>query len=88
MAVALVKFGLAALGLGLLSFLVLMVAMGGIGPCVGSGQVAALILGLAGTGIGGLVLLVSLPAVLVRRHKARDDVGSFFPVADKKSDRF
>jgi hypothetical protein len=87
MAVGAFKFGLIALGLGLLSFLVLVIAMGGIGPCVGTGQVATLILGLAGTGIGGLVLLVSLPVVLIRKHKARG-VGSNLSIFDKQAGRF
>jgi hypothetical protein len=76
MAFVSVRFGLAVLGLGLLSFLVLAVATGGIGPCASNGQMLALFLGLAGTGIGGLVLLVSLLVVLVRKYKARHGLNS------------
>lgn len=66
-----VKIGLAALALGLLSFTGLAVAMGGLGPCASSGQMRALLLGIAGTGIGGLTLLITLPVVLVRKYKTR-----------------
>ena len=77
-----VKFGLAALGIGLLSFLALVVVTGGIGPCASTGQMMTLLLGLAGTGIGGSVFLVCLPVVLVRRYKARS-AGSTLSIFDK-----
>jgi hypothetical protein len=77
MATSAVKFGTLVLGLGLLSFLVLFVATGGIGPCASTGQMLLLILGLVGTGIGGLVLLFSLPIVLVRKYKAQREPNSF-----------
>ena len=41
-----VKFGLVVLGIVLLNFLVLAVALGGIGPCASTGQMMALLLGL------------------------------------------
>jgi hypothetical protein len=82
MAIAAVRFGLAALGLGLLSFLGLFVATGGIGPCATDGQMTALLLGVAGTGIGGLVCLVSLPIVLIRKYKARG-VGSTLSISNR-----
>jgi hypothetical protein len=66
-----VKFGLVSLGLGILSFVALLTAMGGMGPCANSGQVAAVLFGMAATGIGGLLILGSLPVILVRKYKAR-----------------
>jgi hypothetical protein len=59
------------LAVGLLSFLILFVATGAIGPCAGTGQELLLLLGLLGTGLGGLVLLFSLPVVLVRKYKTQ-----------------
>ena len=70
-----IKYGLAFIGLGLLSFLLLVTAMGGMGPCATDGQAAALLLGFAGIGIGGLICLVSVPVVIVRKFKARN-IGS------------
>ena len=65
-----VKFGVAALVVGLLSFVLLFLATDGMGPCASDAQVALALLGLAGTGIGGVVLLVSAPIVLIRKYKA------------------
>jgi hypothetical protein len=71
MATAAAKFGIAVLGLGLISLLILVAATGGIGPCASTGQMLLLLLGLAGTGIGGLALLISLPIVLMRKYKTQ-----------------
>jgi hypothetical protein len=73
------KFGVLVLAAGLLSFLALFVATGGIGPCASTGQMLLLLLGLLGTGIGGLVLLFSLPVVLVRKYKAQCQPDSLNP---------
>jgi hypothetical protein len=45
-----------------------------------------LILALAGSLVGGAILLVSLPAVIVRRYKEdiAGDAGALFPKSDKK----
>jgi len=85
---AAVKFGGASLALGLFAFVVLVAVWGGVGPCTDISQVVFLILALGGILIGGAVLLVSLPGVLVRRYKENiaDDVGTLFPKSDKKSD--
>jgi hypothetical protein len=60
---AALKFGFVALGLGLLCYLVLYAVYGGMGPCALPGQLEILLLGLALTGVGGLVCLVSIPMV-------------------------
>jgi hypothetical protein len=67
------KFGLVTLGLGLLCFLVLYGVYGGVGPCALPGQLTTILLGISFTGIGGLVCLVSLPVVLVRKYKTRTE---------------
>ena len=84
------KFGAVSLGLGLLSFVLLVAVWGGIGPCTDLSQLVLLILALAGSLVGGAVLLVSLPAVIVRRYKEdiAGDAGTLFPKSDKDSDRF
>jgi hypothetical protein len=86
---AAMKFGAASLALGLFAFVVLVAVWGGVGPCTDISQVVFLILALGGILIGGAVLLVSLPGVLVRRYKEHKvgDIGSLFPKSDKKSDR-
>jgi hypothetical protein len=71
MAATALKFGLVILGLGLLSFIVLLTAMGPLGPCARDDQVTAVLLGFAGTGIGGLMCLISLPVMLFQKHRAR-----------------
>ena len=83
------KFGAASLALGLFAFVVLLVVWGGVGPCTDISQVMFLVLALGGILIGSAVLLVSLPAVLVRRYKEHKvgDVGSLFAKSDKKPDR-
>ena len=68
---AALKFGFVALGLGLLCYLVLYAVYGGMGPCALPGQLEILLLGLALTGVGGLVCLVSIPMVLVKKYRAR-----------------
>jgi hypothetical protein len=87
---AAVKFGAVSLGLGLLTFVVLVSVWGGVGPCTDLRQLLLLILASAGMLIGGGVLLVSLPVVIARRYKENiaGDVGTLFPKSDKKSDRF
>lgn len=77
MATSAVKVGMLVLGLGLLSILALFVATGRIGLCASTGQMLLLILGLVGTGTGGLVLLFSLPIVLVRKYKEQREPNSF-----------
>jgi hypothetical protein len=67
---SLLKTGLKILGLGLLGFLAF--AWMGMGPCATGLDVLSLLLGIAGTGIGSVMCLISLPVLLVRRHKARD----------------
>jgi hypothetical protein len=83
---AAVKFGAASLGLGLLAFLVMVAVWGGVGPCTDLSQLVLLILALAGSLVGGAVLLVSLPAVMVRKYKEdiAGDAGTLFPKSDKK----
>jgi hypothetical protein len=71
MAAKALKFGLIILGLGVLSFIALLAAMGPLGPCARGDQEMAVLLGFAGTGIGGLMCLISLPAILFQKHKAR-----------------
>jgi hypothetical protein len=71
MANAAIKFGLPALGLGLLSFLALFLATGGVASCANDAQMGMLFLGLSGLGIGVLVFLVSLSVALIRKYKAR-----------------
>ena len=87
---AAVKFGAVSLGLALLSFVLLVAVWGGIGPCTDLSQLVLLILALAGSLVGGAVLLVSLPAVIVRRYKEdiAGNAGTLFPKSDKDSDRF
>jgi hypothetical protein len=87
---AAVKFGAVSLGLGLLTFVVLTAVWGGVGPCTDLSQLVLLILALGGSLVGGAVLLVSLPVVILRRSKENlaGDVGTLFPKSDKKSDRF
>jgi hypothetical protein len=65
------KFGVIILGLGQICFLVLVTALGGIGPCTGLGQILTLLSAWALTGIGGLTCLISLPIVLVDKYKVR-----------------
>jgi hypothetical protein len=65
------KVGLVVLGLGLLGFLCVFTVLGPLGPCASDSQAAALFLGLAGSGIGGLICLVALPGVLLAKYKAR-----------------
>jgi sugar phosphate permease len=86
---AAVKFGAVSLGLGLLTFVVLVRAWGGVGPCTDIRQVVLLILALAGIIIGGPVLLISL-SVMGRRYKEykAGDIASLFPKSDKKSGSF
>ena len=83
---AAMRFGAAPLGLGLLSFLVLESVWGGIGPCTDLSQFLLLILTVAGMFIGGGVLLISLPVVVLRRYKEDKavDAGALFPKSDKK----
>jgi hypothetical protein len=85
-----VKFGAVFLGLGLLALVVLESVWGGVGPCTDISQLVLLILAFAGIAIGGGILLISLPAVIVRRYKENrfGDAGSLFPKSDKKSDTF
>ena len=87
---AAVKFGAVSLGLGLLTFAVVVSAWGGVGPCTDLRQLVLLILPSAGMLIGGGVLVVLLPVVIPRRFKENiaGDVGTLFPKSDKKSDRF
>jgi hypothetical protein len=83
---AAVKFGAVSLGLGLLTFVLLVAVWGGVGPCTDLSQVVLLVLALAGSLVGGAVLLVSLPAAIVRRYKEdiAGDAGTLFPKSDKK----
>jgi hypothetical protein len=85
-----VKFGAVSLGLGLFTFVVLVAVWGSVGPCTDLRQMVLLILASAAMLIGGGVLLVSLPVVIVRRDKENiaDDVGTLFPKSNKKSDSF
>jgi len=87
---AAVKFGAVFLGLGLLTFVVLEAVWGGVGPCTDISQLVLLILAFSGIVIGGGILLIALPAVIVRRYKEDrlGGVGSLFPKSDKKSDSF
>jgi hypothetical protein len=87
---AAVKFGAVSLGLGLLLFVLLEAVWGGVGPCTDMSQLVLFLLALAGIVIGGPVLLISLPVMVVRRHKEpiAGDFGSLFPKSDKKSDSF
>jgi hypothetical protein len=86
---AAVKFGAVSLGLGLLSFVVLVAVWGGVGPCTDMRQLMLLILALAGILIGAGTLLISLPVVVVQRHRAHKvrDVGSLSQIR-KKTDSF
>jgi hypothetical protein len=68
---ATLKAGLIFFGLGLLGFLAVFTVVGPLGPCANESQVASLVIGLAGTGIGGLLCLVSLPVVLLGKYKKR-----------------
>ncbi len=83
---AALKFGAVSLGLGLLTFVLLVAVWGGVGPCTDLSQLVLLILASGGMLIGGAVLLVSLPVVIVRRYKENiaDDVGTLFPKSNKK----
>jgi hypothetical protein len=83
---AAVKFGAISLGLGLLTFVLLVAVWGGVGPCTDLSQLVLLILASGGMLVGGAVLLVSLPVVIVRRYKENiaDDVGTLFPKSNKK----
>jgi hypothetical protein len=85
-----VKFGAVSLGLGLLAFVVLVAAWGGVGPCTDMRQLVLLVLALAGVLIGGAILLISLPMLVVQRYREHKvgDIGSLFPRSDKKSDSF
>ena len=65
------KFGVVTLGLGLLCWVIQYAVYGGLGPCARPGQLETLLLGIGFTGIGGLVSLVSLPVVLVKKYKTR-----------------
>ena len=87
---AAVKFGAVSLGLGLLAFLVMVAVWGGVGPCTDLSQLVLLILALAGSMVGGAILLVSLPTVILRRYKEdiAGDAGTLFPKSNKKSNRF
>ena len=84
------KFGAVFLGLGLLTFVVLEALWGGVGPCTDISQLVLLILAFSGIVIGGGILLIALPAVIVKRYKEDrlGGVGSLFPKSDKKSDSF
>jgi hypothetical protein len=74
--VATLEAGLIFFGLGLRSFLAVFTIVG-----ANKSQVAALVIGLAGTGIGGLICLVSLPVVLLHKMpKAWQRCG---PIADQ-----
>ena len=86
---AAVKFGAVSMGLGLLAFVVMVAVWGGVGPCTDLSQLVLLIFALAGSLVGGAVLLISFPAVIVRRYKEdmASDAGTLFPRSDKKSDR-
>ena len=66
---AAVRFGAISLGLGLFAFVVMVAVWGGVGPCTDISQLVLLILALAGILIGGGVLLISLPVMVVRRYK-------------------
>jgi len=83
---AAVKFGAVSLVLGLLTFVLLLAVWGGVGPCTDLSQLLVLILASGGMLIGGAVLLVSLPVVIVRRYKENiaDNVGTLFPKSNKK----
>jgi hypothetical protein len=71
MALTALKFGLVILGLGLICFLVVVTALGGIRPCTGLSQILTYLLGWMLTGIGGVLCVISLPVVLVDKYKAR-----------------
>jgi hypothetical protein len=64
-----VKFGVALLVLGLLAFAILVAVWGGVGPCTDIRQIILLFLAVTGILIGGGVLILSLPMVVVRRYK-------------------
>ena len=64
-----VKFGVACLLLGLLAFVVLKAVWGGFGPCSDFPQLIVDFFAVTGILIGGGVLVLSLPVVVVRRHK-------------------
>jgi Zn-dependent protease with chaperone function len=85
-----VKFGAVFLGLGVLTFVVLVAVLGGVGPCTDMPQLVLLIIALSGILIGGAILFISLLVRAVRRFKEykAGDVGSLFPKSDKKSDSF
>jgi hypothetical protein len=87
---AAVKFGAVFLGLGLLTLVMLVAVLGGVGPCADMPQLVLLIIALSGILIGGAILLISLFVMAVRRFKEykAGDVGSLFPKSDKKSDSF
>ena len=73
---AAMKFGAVSLGLGLLSFAVLVAVWGGVGPFTDIRQLVLLIFALAGILTGGAGLLVSFPVFAVRRYKERKEGGS------------
>jgi hypothetical protein len=58
---AAVNFGAVSLGLGLLAFVVMVAAWGGLGPCTDIRQLVLLILDLAGNLVGGAVLSFHFP---------------------------
>jgi hypothetical protein len=80
------KYGLVILGMGLLCIVVQFVVYGGMGPCALPGQLEILLLGIAFTGIGGSISLVSLPVVLVKKYRARTTSDfSLFAQGDRDS---
>jgi hypothetical protein len=87
---AAVKFGAVSLGMGLLTFVVMVAVWGGVGPCTDIRQLLLLMLALAGIPIGRATLLISLPAVFAQRCKEDKlgDAQSLFPKSDRKSDSF
>jgi hypothetical protein len=65
------KIGAALFAVGLVSFFTLATVLGGVGSCANGSQILAVVLGMAGTGIGGAICLVSLPVILFRKYKSR-----------------
>jgi hypothetical protein len=70
MANAITKFGLPALGVGLLAFMLLFAATGGIGSCANLSQITMLLVGVACLAIAALIFLASIITVLIRKYKS------------------
>jgi hypothetical protein len=71
MANAAIRFGFPALGIGLLSFMVLFVTTGGIGPCADDAQMTTLFwCGVVALGISSVSFLVPVIVGLIRKHKS------------------